>query len=91
MGKFRTRVAVGLVAAVALGATATAIATAGASTGRASAGTTTTSTTTTTLAPPVQGNTQHHVFFSVDTVQGGEARSSSRGRCMFYDEPLPAG
>jgi hypothetical protein len=68
MGKLRTRIAVGLVAAIGVGAMATAIATAGASTGRSTAGTT---TTTTTLAPPVQGNGPHHVFFSVDTVQGG--------------------
>jgi len=66
--KLRTRIAVGLVAAAAVGGMATAIASAGASTGHASASTT---TTTTTLAGPVQGNTQHHVFFNVDTVQGG--------------------
>ncbi len=82
MGKFRTRIAVGLVAVVALGATATAIATAGASTGRASAGTT---TTTTTLAPPVQGNGQHHVFFSVDTVQGagGTVKLAADAACSM--------
>lgn len=68
MRRLRTRIAVGLVTAIGVGAMATAIAAAGASTGRATAGTT---TTTTTLAPPVQGNGQHHVFFSVDTVQGG--------------------
>jgi hypothetical protein len=70
MTKLRTRIAVGLVAAAAVGAMATAIASAGAATGHA-ATSTTSSTTTTTLAPPVQGNGQHHVFFSVDTVQGG--------------------
>ena len=67
MTKLRTRIAVGLVAAIGVGAMATAIASAGASTGHASQ---TTTTTTTTLAPPVQGNGPQHVFFSVDTVQG---------------------
>jgi hypothetical protein len=71
MTKLKTKVAVGLAAAIAIGGMATAIAAAGASTGHATASTTTTSTTTTTLGPPVQGNGQHHVFFSVDTVQGG--------------------
>jgi hypothetical protein len=69
MTKLRNRIAVVLVAAVAAGAMATAAATAGASTGHVA--TSTTTTTSTTLGPPVQGNTQHHVFFSVDTVQGG--------------------
>jgi len=68
MTKLRTRIAVAIVATAAVGGMATAIATAGASTGRATASTT---TTTTTLAAPVQGNAQHHVFFNVDTVQGG--------------------
>ena len=68
MTKLRTRIGVGLVAAIAVGGMATAIASAGASTGHASSSTT---TTTTTLAKPVQGNGQHHVFFNVDTVQGG--------------------
>jgi hypothetical protein len=68
MTKLRTRIAVAIVATAAVGGMATAIATAGASTGRATASTT---TTTTTLAAPVQGNGQHHVFFAVDTVQGG--------------------
>jgi hypothetical protein len=68
MTKLRTRIAVAIVATAAVGGMATAIATAGASTGRATASTT---TTTTTLAAPVQGNVQHHVFFNVDTVQGG--------------------
>jgi hypothetical protein len=68
MTKLRTRIAVAIVATAAVGGMATAIATAGASTGRATASTT---TTTTTLAVPVQGNVQHHVFFNVDTVQGG--------------------
>jgi hypothetical protein len=67
MTKLKTRIAVGLVAAFAVAGMATAIASAGASTGHASAST----TTTTTLAGPVQGNGQHHVFFNVDTVQGG--------------------
>jgi hypothetical protein len=71
MTKLRTRVAVGLVAAIGVGGMAIAIAGAGASTGRATATTTTSSTTTTTLARPVQGNGPHHVFFNVDTVQGG--------------------
>jgi len=68
MTKLRTRIAVGLVAAIAAGGMATAIASAGASTGHASASTT---TTTTTLAPPVQGSGGHKVFFNVDTVWGG--------------------
>lgn len=71
MTKLRTRIAVGLVAVAAVGAMATAIASAGAATGHSTSSTTTSSTTTTTLAGPVQGNGQHHVFFSVDTVQGG--------------------
>jgi hypothetical protein len=70
MTKLRTRIAVGLVTAIGVGAMGIAIASAGASTGRSADTTTTSSTTTTTLAGPVQGNTAHHVFFSVDTVQG---------------------
>jgi hypothetical protein len=71
MTKLKTRIAVGLVTAIGVGALGIAIASAGASTGHAADTTTTSSTTTTTLAPPVQGNGAHHVFFSVDTVQGG--------------------
>jgi len=72
MNTVRTRIAVGLGAALAVGALATALSFAGvgagAATGHAAASSTTTSTT---LGPPVQGNTNHKVFFSVDTVQGG--------------------
>ena len=82
MTKLKTRLAVGLVAAIGVGAMATAIATAGASTGHATA---TTTTTTTTLAPPVQGNGPHHVFFNVDTVQGagGTVKLAADAACSM--------
>jgi hypothetical protein len=82
MTKFRTRIAVGLVAAIGVAAMATAIASAGASTGHAAANTTTTSTT---LAPPVQGNAGQHVFFSVDTVQGagGKVKLAADAGCSM--------
>lgn len=71
MNTLRTKIAVGVGVALSVGALATALSFAGvgagAATGHAAAST---STTTTTLAPPVQGNAQHKVFFSVDTVQG---------------------
>jgi hypothetical protein len=62
---------------------ATAIASAGASTGHAAQSTAT--TTTTTLAPPVQGNGPHHVFFSVDTVQGagGTVKLAADAACSM--------
>lgn len=82
MTKLKTRLAVGLVAAIGVGAMATAIATVGASTGHATA---TTTTTTTTLAPPVQGNGPHHVFFNVDTVQGagGTVKLAADAACSM--------
>ena len=66
MKKLIMTVAAGLVAVGGVVAIAVVGAGAGAATGHAGA-----ATTTTTLAPPVQGNGRHVVFFSVDTVQGG--------------------
>lgn len=70
MNTVRTRVAVVLGAAIAVGGLATVLSFVGVGAG-AAPGHAAASSTTTTLAPPVQGNTQHKVFFSVDTVQGG--------------------
>ena len=65
MKKLITSIAVGLVAALAVAGFAVAIASASSAKGDAA-----TTTTTTTLAAPVQGTGVHHLFFSVDTVQG---------------------
>ena len=67
MTKLRTRIAIAIVATAAVGGWRLR-SPLRASTGH---GTASTTTTTTTLAAPVQANAQHHVFFNVDTVQGG--------------------
>ncbi|HXY44111.1 MAG TPA: hypothetical protein VEH29_07975 [Acidimicrobiales bacterium] len=65
MKKLITSIAVGLVAAIAVAGFAVAMAGASSSSAKGDA-----ATTTTTLAPPIQGTGVHHLFFSVDTVQG---------------------
>jgi len=86
MNTVRTRIAVGVGAALAVGGLATALSFAGVGAGAAIGRTTQSSTTTTTtLAPPVQGNGQHKVFFTVDTVQGagGKVKLPADAACSM--------
>ena len=82
MKKLIVTVAAGMVAIGGVVAIAVMGAGAGAATGHARAATT---TTTTTLAPPVQGNGPHAVFFSVDTVQGagGSVKLAADAACSM--------
>lgn len=86
MNTVRTRIAVGVGAALAVGGLATALSFAGVGAGAAMGRTNqSTTTTTTTLGPPVQGNGQHKVFFNVDTVQGagGKVKLPADAACSM--------